>query len=273
MTQHIACISLKGGTGRTTVAANLATTLAGRGHEVMVYDLDPQNALGLHFGMAPDETTGISRAKVSRREVKSYTVRTHSPVLHLPFGRCTHGRLRELEHGLESNRGWIARKMEELTPGSTDFVIMDVPAGRNPWAQQALEVADLALVVLSPCAASYASIPTTEAYLSGIQADASRFDYRYLVNQMDSGFRLSRDVFMSMQDVLEDRLLSTCVHYDESVREALAQQQIVADHAPYSQVQNDLMALAGWTEEHFTDMPIDAPPRPSVRLSEALGLA
>jgi cellulose biosynthesis protein BcsQ len=43
--------SPKGGVGKTTLAANLACGLAGLGARVVALDLDPQNALRLHFGV------------------------------------------------------------------------------------------------------------------------------------------------------------------------------------------------------------------------------
>lgn len=40
-----------GGTGRTTLAANVARELSRAGARVIALDLDPQNALGFHFGL------------------------------------------------------------------------------------------------------------------------------------------------------------------------------------------------------------------------------
>ena len=43
----ITVVSAKGGVGKTTLAANLASVLAARGRRVIALDLDPQNALRL----------------------------------------------------------------------------------------------------------------------------------------------------------------------------------------------------------------------------------
>ncbi|MGZ7236532.1 ParA family protein, partial [Streptococcus pyogenes] len=46
MVKRIAVVSAKGGVGKTTVTANLATALALQGAApVAAFDLDPQNAL------------------------------------------------------------------------------------------------------------------------------------------------------------------------------------------------------------------------------------
>src|SRR5262245_53585655 len=47
----LAIASRKGGTGKSTVAVNLATELGARGYRVLVADLDPQGHAGLGFGI------------------------------------------------------------------------------------------------------------------------------------------------------------------------------------------------------------------------------
>jgi len=61
----IAVVSAKGGVGKTTLAANLASVLATSGRRVIALDLDPQNALRLHFGVPLDSIDGLSRASLS----------------------------------------------------------------------------------------------------------------------------------------------------------------------------------------------------------------
>lgn len=56
----VAVVSPKGGVGKTTVVANLATALLDGGRPVTVVDLDPQNALRLHLQMSLDESRGIA---------------------------------------------------------------------------------------------------------------------------------------------------------------------------------------------------------------------
>ena len=47
----ICVCSPKGGVGKTTLAANLAYSLARTGSKVLALDFDVQNALRLHFGV------------------------------------------------------------------------------------------------------------------------------------------------------------------------------------------------------------------------------
>jgi chromosome partitioning protein len=51
----IACVSGKGGVGKTTTAINLAAALAERGHRVLTVDCDPQSNLTSGLGQNPYE--------------------------------------------------------------------------------------------------------------------------------------------------------------------------------------------------------------------------
>ena len=59
----LAIANRKGGTGKSTVAVNLAAELGSRGYRVLVGDLNPQGHAGLGFGIeAADESRTIHRA-------------------------------------------------------------------------------------------------------------------------------------------------------------------------------------------------------------------
>lgn len=250
----ISLVSIKGGTGRTTLAANLAGILTHANYRCMAFDLDPQNALGFHFGMKHGERLGISQPGITVQDVADHLQRIEAEVPYLPFGLCTNQELLEAERWLERDPTWLEGKLKEFAEPHCDFAVLDTPAGRSVWVQQALAVSDLAIVVAVPDAASYATVPAMEAFLRAYtRKDASFRGAYYLINQMDSRRMLSRDVVSAYRGIGSNRTLPFTIQHDEHVRESLANQQSVFHDATGSQVIAGLTELASWISSLFGD--------------------
>ncbi len=233
----VALVSMKGGTGRTTLTALLATLLSRRGERVWAVDLDPQGALGLHLGMRPGTPVGLAHPEA---DVAAYLKRTGATVPHVPFGWCSPEALARLEADATRDPDWLARRLEAVAPDARDLVLLDVAPGPSPWLRQALRLAGAALVVLLPDAASYATLPATEALFAGAPP------LYYVVNQVDGRRPLCADIVAAMRRALGARLLPFAVHADERVREALAMGTTLLDAPDGSQVLLDLEPLADW---------------------------
>jgi len=245
----IAVVSLAGGTGRTTLAANLAATLGQNGRAVVAADLDPQNALGLHFGLDSSDPFGLFTPNVGPQEVSLWFQRFRSAAAVLPFGALTGAAIAGLEGASAREPQWLQKRLAAFVPNETEFLVLDTPARASPWLKQALAIADAVLVVLTPDAAGYATLPATEALLDEWMTGAQgRRRARYLVNKFDARRALDRDVLASLRGVISDRALARAVHADEVVAEALARRRLVVREGPESQVVAELSNLAEWIE-------------------------
>lgn len=116
----------KGGSGKTTVAVNLAVALRGRGHSVALIDTDPQGSLGRWF--------------IERLERK--------------------GEDEALDFSTSS--AWGASYESEKLKKRFDFVIIDTPPKIDSDLRPALRVADLVMV---PVATSHVDLWATEGVL------------------------------------------------------------------------------------------------------------
>lgn len=116
----------KGGSGKTTLAVNLAVDLLGRGHSVALVDTDPQGSLGRWF--------------VERLERRGE------------------------QDGLEfsTSSAWGASYESEKLKKRFDFVIIDTPPKIDSDLRPALRVADLVVV---PVATSHVDLWATEGVL------------------------------------------------------------------------------------------------------------
>lgn len=106
----VAVAQRKGGAGKSTVAANLATALAAQGARTALLDTDPQGTLTRWHGL---------------REAAS-------PLL------------------FESPAGWRVPQAVERLRKSADFVILDTPPHADTDSRLAMRSADLVLIPLQP---------------------------------------------------------------------------------------------------------------------------
>lgn len=238
--------SLKGGVGRTTVAANIGMGLQSANRRVLLVDADPQNALGLHAGMDVGERFGLARDGISATHVNDYIAsfgdRAHTVVPHLPFGHCTRQEGNELERQILKNPEWFKTRLRDRVPVDIDVVVVDAAPGTGALSQQALAVADLVVVVLQPDAASYVTVPTIGEFATGL-ADVPR---AYLINGLDTRLPLHRDVRAALADALGPACLPWAIPYEPALGEALAKRKTLAEYAPDSHVLQDFHEVSKW---------------------------
>jgi chromosome partitioning protein len=119
----LAIANRKGGTGKSTVAVNLAAELGSRGYRVLVGDLDPQGHAGLGFGIeVADPSRTIHRALRNSRVdlTAAICVTAETGVDLLPADRNFDG------HIQSSDPRCLARALEPLMP-SYDVILLDSP--------------------------------------------------------------------------------------------------------------------------------------------------
>jgi len=241
----IAVIGAKGGVGKTTVAANLGASLAEAGRPVLAIDLDPQN--GLRFHLALDRQaceTGLAGVLAGRATWSQAMQPGRGGTVLLPFGAIDDEDQIELERHLAEHPDWLADTLARFTLPPQTLVLLDTPPGPSVYLQQALRVAHLGVVTLLPDAGSFATMPLVDRMIDKYCRGRPDFIASvYVVNQVDAGKRLSRDVLQALRAELGDRLLGV-VHQDQAVCEALASAVDVRSYAPYSQAAEDFAQCA-----------------------------
>lgn len=240
----ITVVSAKGGVGKTTLAANLASVLAARNRRVIVLDLDPQNALRLHFGIPLDSIDGISRATLAGEPWQTVMF---DGVTVLPYGALLEDDRRRFEALVDADPAWLAHALDALALDANDIVIVDTPPGSSVYTRTALTAAHFALNVVLADAASYAAIPGMERMVDAYAAPRQNFAGQgYIVNQVDQSRQLSKDVLKVLRNMLGTKLFPGVIHLDEGVSESLACDTTLIHYDPLSQAAADLRACGEW---------------------------
>ncbi len=160
----IAVVNQKGGAGKTTVAMQLAGSLARQNFKILVVDADPQGTSTRWAASADDDT---------------------------PFPATV--------VGLSAAQGKLHREVKKLM-GDYHYVIIDgPPAADSPVAQSALMIADLALVPIIPSPLDmWASLGIKKAIEDATDMNEN-LKSRLVVNQCQPSTRLASDVLDLLQ--------------------------------------------------------------------------
>ncbi|MBF5014645.1 cellulose biosynthesis protein BcsQ [Burkholderia pseudomultivorans] len=241
----VAIVSAKGGVGKTMLAANLASSIAATGRrQVAVVDLDPQNALKLHFGVPPDMHDGLADAALDERSWPSVVA---DGMKVLPFGVVDEAEQRRFERLLDRDPSWFAHALASLGLGNDDIVIVDTPPGTSVYMRAALTAAHFVLKVVLADAASYATIPQMQRMIDTYATPRTDFvGEGYVVNQVDQSRELARDVLRVLCDRLGRQRFAGVIHADQGVPESLACRTTVHRYDPRSQAAADLNACGAW---------------------------
>lgn len=239
---------MKGGVGKTSTTANLATAIATKlGPErVRVVDLDPQNALYWHFGLELSDSAGVCKQSLQGGDWSKAVSVSEFGVGCLPYGDVSETDRTAFEALLAKNPDFIGSRLRQAGLDNDAVVLIDTPPGPTVYLKQVFACADLVLIVLLADAASYVTIPAMESWLDDPLVAHPPRGCLYVLNQVDSREPLNRDVAELLHQKLGARLVPVRIHYDEAVSEALAFHQPVLVYDPHGQASHDLARLATW---------------------------
>jgi cellulose synthase operon protein YhjQ len=239
----ISIVSAKGGVGKSTISANLCSALKKMGHDVLAVDLDPQNSLRLHLGISPSQGAGIATINLKSNQWQEAIVAGNDDCPVLPFGKTNEAERTAFEHQLREHPSFLREHLNKLHLAQDTVVVIDTPPGPSVYLKQALSTANIAVVVILPDAASYATIPMIDDLITHYCQDRRDFiDTLYVVNQLDRSRQLADD----MADIVTLKYQeknTIIIHQDQSIPESLAFNQDVSSYAPDSRGAQDMIDL------------------------------
>ncbi|MBU6518932.1 cellulose synthase operon protein YhjQ [Pantoea sp. B270] len=240
----LVCVcSPKGGVGKTTMAANLAWSLARAGSKVLAIDFDVQNALRLHFGVPLHDSRGFVARSEEQADWSQSILTTGSNIFVMPYGEVTEAQRERFEHNLAHDAHFLKRGLDTVLNYPDLVIIADFPPGPGPALKAMQALADMHLVVMLADTASVALLPQIENHRMIGQPLNNQHGHYFVLNQSDNRRNISREVTAFMQQRLGDNLLGV-VHRDESVAEANASQQSIYDFSPASAAAFDIELVA-----------------------------
>jgi len=239
----------KGGCGKTTVAINLAASLAREGRRVVLVDMDPQGHCAL--GMAvPDEQIDLSihdclMARVEGEPIELSRVTWQiTPTLDLVPSRAS---LAGLEPKLGERKGMdlLLRDLLAANNGRYDLCVVDCPPHLGLLMRNGLKAAN---DIIIPVDTGFFSLHGLTQQLSTIdrfcEDNGLRPSVRVLPNQYDVRTKLAREILAELRSRFKGVVYSSIVNFNTKLKEGASFGQPITEYAPTSMGAKDFQALA-----------------------------
>ena len=193
MSKVICVLSGKGGTGKTTVTANLAVSLALLNNETLVIDADlglrnMDLALGMQDFVMYDVLDVSSGVCMSREAI---IVSEKIPNLHL----LPASQFKEAGSITETQMRNVIDKVTE----KYDYILIDCPAGLGETVRSAAAVSDTALIVVNPDPFSVRDADR----VADLATKCGSAESKLIINRYRTGMIQSRKM-MNLSQIIEE---------------------------------------------------------------------
>jgi len=241
---RLAVANHKGGVGKTTTTANLASYWAQTGGRVLTIDLDPQANLTRSFGLSLERTPDSYELLRGDAPLTEVLERLSPTLTLLP----TTPRLARAELDLAAEPGGELVLREHLQPvlPHLDYVLIDCPPSLGLLTLNALALAQYLLVPMQP---EFLALDGLQRLLDRMAVVKERINPELQLigifcTQFDKRKVLHRDVRESLQKRYPAQVLETVVRPNVALAEAPGTGQSIFRYAPESHGSKDYQSLA-----------------------------
>ncbi len=231
-TRVLTFVNQKGGTGKTTVAQNLAVSLGLRHDKrVLCVDLDPQANLsqGLGCDLINNSKTIDRLLVVPKVDIDEYIIqaRPNIDLIHNKFQKD----LREAVDRLPLYPGLLRKRLGPAL-ARYDYVIVDTPASLCQSTQIGIDAADHVVLVVSCGMYELKGMIAVVDWMAGIRSRLARPlpSIKVALNNFDEDRQFDWEFMSEIQHIFGDDLFQTHIRTSTRIIEAAARGVAVIEY-------------------------------------------
>jgi chromosome partitioning protein len=222
MSYIIAVSNDKGGVAKTTTTFSLGAALAGKGHAVLLMDLDPQAHLTLSLGIEPG-SAAVTSGHVLMESAPLMSGRLGTELDNLDIIPANAG-IESAEQFLPLRAHYtsgLRRALEAAAPLPYEFVLFDCPPFLGAITTNALSAADLLVIPTQPEYFSAYGLRNMMGIVRRVRQDSNpNLGYRILITLLDRRNRAHRNIQEQLHDTFGKGLFKTVIEIDTKLRES-----------------------------------------------------
>jgi chromosome partitioning protein len=239
----VAVVNQKGGSGKTTLAVNLAAALAEVGEPVLLLDIDPQGSASRWLGASGDGAADVfagadleaaaEPSNVAGVDVIGSGMALAAAVRHAP------------PHAVNALRRAVQRAPERWR-----FVILDCPPSLDVLSVAGLLAASEAVVPVDASGLTLAVLGNLFDTMAEVRAQTGALAVAGIVaSRVDERQRLTRDVLAALREAYGAQVFASMIRDRVAFREAATLGRPVIEHEPQGDAAADVRAVASELRE------------------------
>lgn len=228
--------NLKGGTGKTTSAVNLAYSLSLLGKNVLVIDADPQTNLTPFFTKANQNGRTLRDVLKEPEKVKHCIYHSRYPGIGIIKGNTA------LQEGDVVSERWLSCAFEILQD-EYDFCLVDTRPAFENIAVSVILAADLLLTPACLDKFCRDNLALVDEFLENLP-EQYRPEWKVFATKVDGQRRSQKNIYRDLLGKHDYPFMETCISRSAVIDNALEFYKPVKKHRAKSQVSQDYMDLA-----------------------------